>query len=121
MYPAKYPEVIAVGAHDEFGEMATFSNMGPEVDLIAPGVNIVSTNIASESVLGLCSGTSMAAPQVTAAIAMMLAYDQQLGNMLGGPEQVKEILKQASDDMGQGIGEINLINALDAVAALNGQ
>ncbi|HUR82444.1 MAG TPA: S8 family serine peptidase [Thermoanaerobaculia bacterium] len=42
-YPAAYPEVIAVGATGETNVHANFSNGGPELDFVAPGVRIVST------------------------------------------------------------------------------
>jgi serine protease len=42
-YPAAYPEVIGVGAVDDASVHATFSNSGPELDFVAPGVRIVST------------------------------------------------------------------------------
>ena len=42
-YPAAYPEVIAVGALGETSQRAMFSNGGPELDFVAPGVRIVST------------------------------------------------------------------------------
>jgi serine protease len=42
-YPAAYPEVIAVGAVDRRGVLAPFSNRGPRLGFVAPGVNILST------------------------------------------------------------------------------
>jgi major intracellular serine protease len=42
-YPAKYPEAIAIGAYGENGEIANFSNYGPEIDFAGPGVHIYST------------------------------------------------------------------------------
>jgi subtilisin family serine protease len=41
-YPAGYPEVIAVGASDFSGAIADFSNQGPELDLVAPGLSVLS-------------------------------------------------------------------------------
>jgi subtilisin family serine protease len=46
-YPAAYPEVIAVGAVGETGVRANFSNAGPELDFVAPGVRIVSAVLSS--------------------------------------------------------------------------
>ncbi|HYR28378.1 MAG TPA: S8 family serine peptidase, partial [Thermoanaerobaculia bacterium] len=43
IYPAAYPNVIAVGAIDEAERIADFSNQGPELDLVAPGVAVLST------------------------------------------------------------------------------
>jgi subtilisin family serine protease len=42
-FPAAYPEVIAVGAVSETNTRASFSNIGPELDFVAPGVRILST------------------------------------------------------------------------------
>jgi subtilisin family serine protease len=105
MYPAAYPEVIAVSAYDSFGQLADFSNTGPEVDIMAPGVNVISTNI--DKGFGICSGTSMAAPHVSGAVALMLALDK---NGVLTPADVKDILIETSYG-----GEINLIGALAEV------
>jgi serine protease len=42
-YPAGYPTVLAVGAVDSTSTIADFSNQGPEVALVAPGLNVLST------------------------------------------------------------------------------
>lgn len=42
-YPAAYPSVLAVGAVDMNGEVATFSNRGSALSLVAPGVNVLSS------------------------------------------------------------------------------
>jgi serine protease len=41
-YPAAYPNVVSVGAVDEQGAYADFSNLGPEIDFVAPGVRVLS-------------------------------------------------------------------------------
>lgn len=74
IFPANDPNVITVSAVDDKGEPAVFSNFGNKVDIAAPGVNINSTmpsNATSDNNYGLMSGTSMAAPFVSAAVAMM--------------------------------------------------
>ena len=43
IYPAAYPAVVAVGAIDDTETVASFSNQGPELDLVAPGVAVLST------------------------------------------------------------------------------
>ncbi len=105
MYPARYSEVIAVGASNSFGEMTKFTNYSAELDLTAPGTNIVSTNVWSWGGFGVCSGTSMATPHVTGAVAMMLALDSQLS-----AQEVASILKHTSEQ-----GDLNLIGALKKV------
>lgn len=79
--PCAYPNVICVGASGPDGAMTHFSNFGSGVDLSAPGLNILSTFPESKrpvrfrSTLGYeyLSGTSQAAPFVTAAVAEMMA------------------------------------------------
>ena len=62
-YPAAYPEVLAVGAIDESGQRAAFSNFGPWVDLAAPGANMLTTFDGGS--WGAAAGTSVAAPVVS--------------------------------------------------------
>ena len=43
LYPAAYPGIVTVGAIDSSSTLATFSNQGPQMDLVAPGVGVLST------------------------------------------------------------------------------
>jgi aqualysin 1 len=70
--PAREPSVITVGATTSTDSRSTFSNYGACLDLLAPGTDIVSTWFSSASSWGRMSGTSMAAPHVSGALAMML-------------------------------------------------
>jgi subtilisin family serine protease len=73
-YPASYPEnnVIAVGSSDRRGGISRFSNRGARtVDLLAPGEDILSTERDGE--YSFSTGTSMAAPHVTGALALLAA------------------------------------------------
>jgi subtilisin family serine protease len=78
--PASYPHVIAVGATSVSGEPAPFSNSGAGLDLVAPGVDIIT---AAPSALcshgyGFVSGTSFAAPAVAGAAALILRQHRDL-------------------------------------------
>jgi|GEM_PF-4145409 len=66
-YPAAYPEVLCVGAHDAKGEVTGFSSYGNHLDLIAPGFGLFSCG--ENNGYRLFTGTSAAAPIFTAAIA----------------------------------------------------
>lgn len=71
-YPAGYNEAISVGAIDNARVNAVFTNSNKEVDLVAHGVNVVSTHLNN----GYCSmsGTSQATPHVTGALALLKEY-----------------------------------------------
>lgn len=95
-YPASYPGVIAVGAINELNRRASFSNTGKHIAISAPGTNILSTlpmkasayRTKEETQYAAWSGTSMATPHVTAAVALMIARSPGMG-----PDEVTKKLK----------------------------
>ncbi|PRA01673.1 MULTISPECIES: S8 family serine peptidase [unclassified Paenibacillus] len=72
-YPAKYPEVVAVGAVDYSYHRADFSSTGSELDLVAPGFGIISTTM--DGAYGVSSGTSNAAAHVTGAASLLWSHN----------------------------------------------
>ena len=82
--PAMYPEVITVSAvNDGDGiqgndSWASFSSFGSEVDIIAPGVNILSTAIGGGT--SSLSGTSFSCPHVVGTVALYIARNGRPSN-----------------------------------------
>ena len=71
-FPACIEGFISVGAVTKSGQVARFSNSGPALDLLAPGVGIRSSVIkGGERRFASMNGTSMAAPHVAAAMALL--------------------------------------------------
>jgi hypothetical protein len=93
-YPSAFPETVSAGATDENDLLAGFSNWGSMIDLVAPGVNILSTAIGNSYLL--FNGTSFSTPMVSAGAALLLANHSDLN-----PEQVRNILKTTSIDLGK--------------------
>ncbi|MFN8035228.1 MAG: S8 family serine peptidase [Acidimicrobiia bacterium] len=75
VYPAAYPNVLAVAATDRDDALWAKSNYGPWVDLAAPGVEITSTY---QDFYGTFDGTSEAAPFVSATAALVVAAHPEL-------------------------------------------
>ena len=71
--PARAAEAITVGATTSDDARWPSSNFGTCVDMFAPGANIVSASIASDTATKTMSGTSMATPHVTGAAAAYLS------------------------------------------------
>ncbi len=73
--PAHVASVITVGSHDAEGFFNAFSNWGPDVDILAPGDEVVSLSPAfgGTGAPTKMSGTSMAAPHVAGAAALYLS------------------------------------------------
>ena len=127
-YPCALPEanVVCVGATDSADQRAAFSNSGRRsVDLFAPGVSIASTwidnpaNGCTSSCYVYSSGTSMAAPHVAAALALMRAANPTLTStalktlLLDGVDPKPTLTTAAVSG-----GRLNSQKAVGAAAAL---
>jgi len=98
--PARAPTAIAVGASTSSDARAGFSNWGRCLSLFAPGEAITSSVISSDTATAVYSGTSMAAPHVTGAAAILLGTTPTLT-----PAQVAERIKAlASPNVVSGAG-----------------
>lgn len=93
-YPAAYPQVIAVTAVDRQSRIYRRANRGAHIELAAPGVEVWTA--ASISGARTKTGTSYAAPFVTAAAALLL--QQEPGLTIA---QLRERLRQSARDLGE--------------------
>jgi thermitase len=76
LYPAAYPDVIAVGSIDPNLQHSSFSNYGSQIDIWAPGREILTTK--RDGSYGLVSGTSIAASYVAGGKAVSFALNAEL-------------------------------------------
>lgn len=113
-YPAASTRTIAVGALDSTLELASFSNYGAGLDVVAPGVDVVSLFRDGESCTG--SGTSMAAPHVAGVASLVRSLIPSLDR-----EETTMILRQTARDLGPpgydtifGAGLVDAFNAVEA-------
>lgn len=114
-YPAAYNGVIAVANTTSSDTKASSSNFGSYISLTAPGNGILSTTAGGQ--YGPSSGTSMSAPMVSSAAALVRAYRPGLTTM----KQVGEILRVTADNIDNenpqyqwqlGKGRLNVLKAL---------
>ncbi|MCP3025761.1 S8 family peptidase [Halobacillus sp. A5] len=92
-YPGAYNEVIQVGAIDFNKEIAPFSNTNDEIDIVAPGVNILSTYLDSK--YAKLSGTSMATPHVSGALALVTKVaEEQFDRRLTEAELYAQLVRR---------------------------
>lgn len=123
--PGNADSVITVGATHRFHPhsygVSYFSSRGPtgdgrlKPDLVAPGEKI--TAPVPDGKLTTMDGTSMAAPHVSAAAALLMA---RYAEFIGQPERIKQVLCETATDLGreryfQGNGMLDVLRALQAV------
>ncbi|MGN7253434.1 S8 family serine peptidase [Arthrobacter sp. SAFR-014] len=126
MYPAAYPNVIAVAATDNNDAKASFSTYGGWVDVAAPGVDVYSTFPKHPFTIGtqsgremgydIASGTSMASPMVAGVAALVWSTPAGTANT-----SVRATVESTADAAVTGTGTYwthGRVNACKAVAGV---
>jgi len=110
-YPAACTHSVAVSAIDGYDQLAYYSSYGTYVDVCAPHYM---RSLLTNGGIGNWAGTSIAAPYVVGAIALVASMDPALS-----AQQIVDIIEQTADDLGEpgwdeyhGWGKINLHRAV---------
>ncbi|MCB2293574.1 S8 family peptidase [Clostridium algoriphilum] len=113
-YPANSNYVVNVGATNNKDQLASFSNWGSGLDIVAPGVSIPS--LLSNGQVAYLSGTSMSAPHVSAVAGLLYSINSKIT-----PVKAKDILHKSSTDLDKigydtkyGYGRLNSSKAANA-------
>ncbi|MCM3718520.1 S8 family peptidase [Fictibacillus phosphorivorans] len=99
-YPARYESVIAVGAVDKNNKHPKFSGSGPELEVVAPGVDIYSSFM--NNTYETHTGTSMATPYVTAIYAL---YKEAYPNKTTA--ELRKMIQNRAKDLGVAGRDVN--------------
>lgn len=116
-YPAAYSECLAVSALDPDETLASYSNYGRNIELAAPGTNVLST--WTDDGYDKISGTSMATP-VVAGVAGLILAEYNLTNT-----ELRDHLKATAVDVGlssdeQGAGRVDAGQAMTTTPGSGG-
>jgi subtilisin family serine protease len=120
--PAYYDSAFSVGSVNSYGGVSNFSNYGNTLDVMAVGEEVLSAFISGQEQLNsnqyyIMSGTSMAAPMVAGAAALILDYYRQKSQPLS-PSELRRLFHISAANNGHrdskyGYGIINVEKALD--------
>ncbi len=114
-FPASYEECLSIGSIDENLQRDKISNLSKNLDLLAPGKNILSTFINGD--YRLDTGTSMATAFVSGVIALLLSHIKKASLNIDSATVIQIIKETATDygeigfDVRSGDGVVNALNA----------
>lgn len=119
-WPAKWPEVIAVGSLQSDDAAASTTAVGPEVDVAAPGVQVLST--INTTGADYKNGTSMACPHVAGTVALMqaVAPGLSIANLRTALEGTCTDVQDPGFDQTSGYGRINAGAAVRSARTIAG-
>ncbi len=116
-FPGYLREPISVGATDAQDRRAPFSNTGPQLDLVAPGLDVIAVGLAGEP--HTVRGTSFAAPLVSGMCALLAALrpnltpaDARLLLCAGADDEVGGPADTPGFDLEYGWGRLNAFNSV---------
>ncbi|MCF6409950.1 S8 family peptidase [Pseudalkalibacillus salsuginis] len=119
-YPGAYNEVIQVGAVDFQRRIARFTNTNDEIDLVAPGVNVLST--FPDNRYAKLSGTSMSTPHVSGALVLLNTLTaKEFGRFLTEPELYAQLIRRTTPldyskkAVGNGLLTLGLVDKLESL------
>lgn len=92
-WPGRDPNTIAIAASTHLDRRASFSSWAPEIDFIAPGDDLATTNSPTTDTFRLFSGCSAATPVAAGIVSLMLARHRILSQ-----DQAYELLRQGAED-----------------------
>lgn len=121
-YPASYNAVMSVAALDSSKSLASFSQKNSQVEIAAPGVDVLSTypeGTGSQGNYGTMSGTSMASPHVAGVAALVWSHHPSCS-----AQQIRDALNATAEDLGSagrdvrfGYGLVQTKDAVDYITA----
>lgn len=119
-YPANNENLMAVASTTDDDAKSGFSNPGPQVEVAAPGSDVLSTQLNNS--YDTSSGTSFAAPYVAGLAALIRGVNPSLT-----AQEVRQLIIDSADDVstpgfdnGTGWGRINAFTALSSTGSSNG-
>jgi subtilisin family serine protease len=122
-YPAGLEGVMCIGAHDQYGQRSAFSAKSPQLDVLAPGEALLTSDHRQQSVASLKT-TAIATAFAAGVMALVRQWEQQ-NNLVAPPNDFCEHLRSTAaankaitqgNDVGYGYGLLNPAALLQSLA-----